>query len=294
MNSYNSILKKMLWKLRSVCLSMFGREVILSSKFMQNWLAYKVTDGRILDQLSIVPIKYDLYSVIGKRIFLDGAFEEEEIRFFEGMLDRLNHKVTIIDVGANIGVHSIRLAAGRSNVEVYAFEPSGGTADMLRNNIELNKLASRIHVVRNAVSDCLGQATFYECEDNAFSSLKDTHRKKVINTSVVPVTTIDKFVEENGISNLALIKVDVEGFETEVIRGAVSTLERISPDLFVEIYGGVCSNPDPEGTVKLITSLGYKAYVFSGGEISQYDKHNDGKYNYFFTKRPVNGITTSK
>jgi len=266
---------------------MFGREAVLKSRIMQNLLNYKVNGGMITDLISVVPLKYSLYSDIGKRIFLEGEFEEAEIRFVESKLDGLNHKVTIIDVGANIGVHSIRLASGRNNVDVYAFEPSSGTADILRDNIELNKLASRVHVIRNAVSDCPGQATFYECEDNAFCSLKDTHRKKIISSSVVPVTTIDKFIQDNDISNLVLIKIDVEGFETEVIRGAMFTLADLSPDLFVEIYGGECSNPDPEGTIKLITSLGYFAYVFSGGEISRYTKHDDDKYNYFFTRRPV-------
>lgn len=276
-----------MWGLRSACSKMFGREAILKYRILQKLLAYKIEDGNIADRISVVPLIYDLNSDIGRRIFHEGGFEEFEIRYFEDAIATLNRKTTIIDVGANIGVHSIRWATGKNDVEVYAFEPSPGTAAILKKNIEINQLASRVHVVSNAVSDHIGEATFYECEDSAFSSLKDTHRKKIISSEVVPITTIDRFVENSGIDNLDLIKIDVEGFETEVIRGAKNTLERLSPDLFVEIYGGVSSNPDPEGTVKLITSFGYNAYVLSKGKISKYEKHDDGKYNYYFTKRTI-------
>jgi len=270
-----------------MCLSVLGHETILLSKAMPSLLMYKVEAGKVIDRLSVVPLVYDLNSDIGKRIFREGAFEEFEISYFENAIEALNRNSTIIDVGANIGVHSIRWAEGNSNVEVYAFEPSRDTAAILEKNIALNQLEAKVHVVRNAVSDHAGEATFYECEDNAFSSLKDTHRKKIINSTVVQVTTIDKFVENTGIVNLDLLKIDVEGFETEVIQGAKQTLERLAPDLFVEIYGGASSNPNPEGTVKLIMSLGYNAFVLSQGKISKYVKHNDGKYNYYFTKRTI-------
>lgn len=282
-----SVLRRMLWRFRLKALSKFGREGMLNSQVMQKLLCYKVMDGMITDRVSVVPLKYDLYSDVGKRIFLDGTFEEAEIRFLEGVLDGLADKVAIIDVGANIGLHSIRLVGRRSVAEAYAFEPSSGLADILRQNIEMNNLGSKVHAVRSAVSDGVGQAMFYECEDNAYSSLKNTQRKQIIRSSPVPVTTIDQFVSEKGINNLALIKIDVEGFETEVIRGATNALKRMSPDLFVEIYKGTDSNQDPEGTVKLITSLGYNAYVFSQGEISRYVAHDDRRYNYYFTQRPV-------
>jgi FkbM family methyltransferase len=287
MSDRDNVFRRLVWRLRLNALSRLGREMMLSSRLIQKLLCYEVADGKIVDRLSVVPLKYDLHSDVGKKIFLDGTFEEAEIRFLEQILDGLDGKVTIIDVGANIGLHSIRLTGIRNVEKAYAFEPSSDVADMLRHNIEVNALASKIHVVRSAVSDSVGQASFYVCDDNAYSGLKNTQRKSVVSSPLVPVTTIDQFVRERGINNLALIKIDVEGFETEVIRGATDTLKRMTPELFVEIYKGVDSNPDPEGTVKLLISLGYNAYVFSQGRINRYVAHDDKHYNYYFTQRMV-------
>jgi hypothetical protein len=65
----------------------------------------------------------------------------------------------------------------------------------LERNISRNSLTGSVVVVPQAVSEKSGYETFFCCDDNAYSSLKDTQRKKVISSLQVPVTTIDEFVE---------------------------------------------------------------------------------------------------
>ena len=99
----------------------------------------------------------------------------------------------------------------------------------------------------------------------------------------VPVITIDSIIEELNIKNISLIKIDVEGYETEAIEGALKSLNNFKPDLFVEIFGGKYTNKNPQETIKLIQSLGYTTYVLIDGIPKAFESHSDKYYNYYFT-----------
>lgn len=249
-------------------------------------LGYNKDGNRILDELLDFKIEYDLTSDIGKTLFYKGQFEEKEILFFDHLLKQMQSP-TILDIGANIGLHSIRWANSAQQAKIFAFEPSPTTRGILEKNIIYNKLSNKIEVVPKAVSEESGTASFYHCEDNAYSSLKDTQRKKVTNVVTVPVTTVDDFVSQKNLTKVDLIKIDVEGFETEVIKGAVNTLKTLKPDLFVEIYGGTNSNKSPEQTIHTIMDLGYKTFVMVEGQLTSWKQHSDRLYNYYFTTRSV-------
>jgi len=241
----------------------------------------------VTDYLNEIELEYDYLSDIGSQIYFEGTFEDDEIDFFQKILVS-DHKPIIFDVGANIGIHTIKWLKQNPKAISYAFEPSSETRAMLERNIARNHLTERVKILKQAVSDREGVADFFECEDNAFSSLKDTQRKQAIRSISVPVTTIDQFVETNHITKISLLKIDVEGFETEVIAGALETLKHLKPDLFVEIYGGSNSNPDPEATISLICDQGYQSFVLVDGNIIPYQKHSDSHYNYYFTYKDIN------
>jgi len=245
----------------------------LSEKFM------KTTVTKNIDNLVIEYVKN---TVIGYSLASTDNFEEQEIKFF--LEHSLDHQFPVVlDVGANIGWHSIRWASQCKDAIVYAFEPSPSTIQILRKNVHKNRLEERVFVVEKAVSDIEGKSNFFECSDNAFSSLKNTKRMAIDNVISVPITTIDNFVQEFKLKNISLIKIDVEGYETEVIKGALKCLNDLKPDLFVEIYGGKFSNKDPQETIRLIQSLGYTAFVLDDGIAKAYVSHSDKFYNYYFT-----------
>jgi FkbM family methyltransferase len=265
---------------RKVIRSRFGFAA-LEWRLVQPVLRFQKTHQGIIDNLGHVILEYDPRTVIGNQLFLRGGFEEDEIHFFQRLLSGFAAPV-VLDVGANIGLHAVTWAKAISSACVYAFEPSRQTAGFLRRNVALNGLGGRIVVIEEALSDKAGQCEFFHCEDDAYSSLKDTHRKRVVDAYLVRVTTIDDFVSSRGLERINLIKIDVEGLEHEVLLGARQTLSELRPYLFVEIFGGTHSNPDPAGTVRYVQSMGYDAFALRQGIPEKYTIHSDSLYNYYF------------
>ena len=66
-----------------------------------------------------------------------------------------------------------------------------------------------------------------------------------------------------------------------------ATLTAMQPDLFVEIYQGRNSNPDPIRTIDLLLGVGYRAWVVVDGSLQPYSRHKDDYYNYYFSVRDV-------
>lgn len=226
---------------------------------------------------------YEAGSEIGSLLFWRQGFEEEDIRFFSGVINKKKHQV-LFDIGANIGVHTVQWLNLSSSLKmVYAFEPSQTTKVILEKNIIEHNLNERVTSVSIALADFNGEASFFEAADNAYSALKDTGRKLIKTTYTVPVQTIDTFITQQQVSKVDFIKIDVEGAEEQVIKGGIETLKKFKPDLFIEIYKGVNSNNNPEHTVQMLLDIGYKAYVLNKGVPVPFVACNDELYNYYFT-----------
>lgn len=144
--------------------------------------------------------------------------------------------ITALDVGANVGAYSLLLgqwvgAAGR----VFAFEPAPQIFDALSRHVHLNALDAVVTPVEAAVAASMGTARLVVSRTAGESRLamaSDAHAQ----TREVAVTTIDAFCAREGLTP-AFIKIDVEGAELEVLRGARETIAR-SPRLalFVEMH----------------------------------------------------------
>ncbi len=140
----------------------------------------------------------------------------------------------MIDVGANVGLHSIKVARKVPQARILAFEPVGATVASLRRNIEKNGVADRIEVLQVALSDHDGElrmtkglhATNFVVPDEAAAADRATER--------VPCRRLDDFLD-GRIERVDLIKCDVEGSELGVMRGASAALQRFRPVIFVEI-----------------------------------------------------------
>jgi FkbM family methyltransferase len=258
------------------------RSLLASRRALQpeTWRLLLGLQRSAVAQVGDVAIEYDLSSVIGRALLFEGRFEEPEIAFFQRRLKALERPL-VLDIGANIGVHTLRWAV--EGARVYSFEPSPPTRARLEANVARNGLGRAVTVSSLALSDTPGRARFYHCRDGAFSSLRDTGRQAVVDSFDVEVSTLDDFAKSHPLDGLALVKIDVEGFEQQVIDGGRRTLEALRPDLFVEIYGGQGSNADPERTIASICAIGYRPFVLMDGEAVPFERHSDERYNYFFT-----------
>ena len=125
-----------------------------------------------------------------------------------------------VDVGANIGSYSI-LASGVVGAQSIAIEPDPGTAKSLARNIEVNALADKVEIVQSAVGAEEGEIAFTTGKDtmNRIATGADKHRQ------VVPLSKLDSILEGK---DPVVIKMDVEGFEREALRGAQETLKNPS------------------------------------------------------------------
>lgn len=146
-----------------------------------------------------------------------------------------------IDIGANFGIHSLLAAklVGPTG-KIYAFEPVPVNLDLLMKNIKLNKLQN-MEVLPCAVSNSNKQYVemYIPGEEVAITASLHSCMERVVSIEVQNVR-LDDWVAFNMYPKL--IKIDVEGAELEVLKGAGSLLQRCHPILLIEVHGYVLSD----------------------------------------------------
>ena len=148
-----------------------------------------------------------------------------------------------IDIGANIGAFS--LMAGHFFNRVIAFEPNPKTMQIFKNNLELNYSdKSNIHYYDNALSDNIRDEIIYENLLNLggtkIGKFSNDYKKNVGSDKEwkqykIKCKRLDDFQPDIADGSISLIKIDVEGHEFEVIKGAQEILKRYRPKLYIEI-----------------------------------------------------------
>lgn len=133
-----------------------------------------------------------------------------------------------VDVGANCGLYTRELA--RCSKQVHAFEPAKQMAELLRRTA-----AANVEVHEVAVSDRDGMATLSVPLDggqavHSLASLEQRHEAKSCATELVRTARLDSLVKDD----VAFVKIDVEGHELTVLRGAAGVIERSKPIFLVE------------------------------------------------------------
>jgi FkbM family methyltransferase len=184
--------------------------------------------------------------------------ENRKIRqFYEAYL-RQRTSGTFLDVGANWGNHSYPFAA--SGYRCVCFEPQSICCDFLARIRELNAMHN-LTIVGSVVGDrCQTDMPFFESEVEAFSSVSEQHVegfKLPWRQRTVECVTLDSYC---GINNVAptLIKIDAEGFEWQVARGALGVLREFKPGLLVEVSAG----PDDQRQLwQTLAGEGYRCYA---------------------------------
>lgn len=127
---------------------------------------------------------------------------------------------SFIDIGCNIGLMSL-LASKLIGINgtVYSFEPEPKIFSIFQKNIELNKL-NNIYVYNIALGSNNYNATIYS-NLNASRGSASLIKSHEVNSEgvVVSTQTLDEFITKNNISNIRMVKIDVEGWEMEVLKG---------------------------------------------------------------------------
>ncbi len=163
-----------------------------------------------------------------------GFYEKIELDVFERLA--AISKI-VVDVGANIGLYCC-IAADRAPAfsKIVAFEPVPENLRYLRRNLEENDRAARVVVEEQAVGQASGKIQIYLAEGSIGTHSPSAKNARNSTTSItVPAVSLDDYVQQKLRDRpIDLLKVDVEGYDGAVLRGARRTLHEDKPTLCIE------------------------------------------------------------
>jgi FkbM family methyltransferase len=167
-----------------------------------------------------------------------GIYENEEI---ETCRRSIGPGATCVDLGANVGWFTLHFASwvGASG-RVIACEADPNVAEDLRQNCRLNAFGNRVEILNTAVSDLPGTVRFMRSprESSGWGSVLPQPGNQGGTTIDVPATTLDEILSSRGILDVAYLKIDVEGYEFAVLKGAALSLNAgIIRNILIEWVG---------------------------------------------------------
>jgi FkbM family methyltransferase len=209
------------------------------------------TSKTVIRQIDGVTFELDMREVIDASLFYSGTFEAEAEKTITAAL---RPGMTAVDIGANFGYHTFRMARAVGNDgKVIAIEPTGWAFGKLQRNISLNSF-DNIWPLKVALGDFdHGPREF------RFQSSYRLDGTDLSTEEIIPMYTLDSLISLNAVDRVDFVKMDVDGFEGKVIRGARETLARHHPILFFEITPSAmrANGDDPAEVVRTLTALGY-------------------------------------
>lgn len=221
-----------------------------------------------------------------------GTFEPEETQV---ILRQLRQSDRFIDVGANLGYYTcLALQQDRPGI---AFEPQPQNLACLYNNLQANGWDDRAEVFPVALSEKPGLLSLFGASGPSASLLPNWAGYSSKHQQTVPVSTLDNVLADRFDGEQLFVKVDVEGAEHQVLKGAVRTLARSpKPSWLMEIclheFHPEGVNPDFSDIFELFWSHGYRAYTATVAprEVTRDDVRSwvaarasgGGTFNYLF------------
>jgi len=196
--------------------------------------------------------------VAQRRICYMPLHEFEEMAF---VLHALREGDLFLDIGANIGAYTV-LAGSVAGATAIACEPIPGNYALLRQNIRLNKPRNGVEALNLGVAGTERSLTFtssFGPKDHVVTDLDACERDKTLE---LPARTLDSIVGER---NPTMLKVDVEGYETEVLNGGEKVFENQSlRAIIIELKGhGARYGYDESILMERITGFGFRSFCYS-------------------------------
>ena len=227
---------------------MIPREKIVSWFCRKTFIPYRFKKSvvkRLLPEiLHDYPFEQDFFGLlyrgnaanyIDRVVFLCGAYEKFMLFFLRDIVSIFSlEQGVFLDIGANVGNHTLYMS--RLVREVHAFEPYGAVLDELRNKIRLNRIKN-VSIHQFGLSNKITEMPFYSPQGGNLGTGSFCPGFKAGGTlyKSLPVTTGDLFVHENGVTDIRIIKIDVEGHERQVLEGLTETITAHRPVVIFEM-----------------------------------------------------------
>ena len=143
----------------------------------------------------------------------------------------------VFDLGANCGFFSLRILDIYPDAKIYAFEPQHSLVKSFNNCINQNQLSDKVEIRQTAVGDTNGKSIFYENRSPISASLvkEKVSRRSIRKKYEIDHITVDQFCSDSNISCIDILKIDVEGSEIDVLKGANDIMNTVKV-LFIEVH----------------------------------------------------------
>lgn len=211
---------------------------------IREWI-YKRTNSSGLAEADYFGVKllvpgHDLGLAPG---LLGGYYEKVQLSIYEKLAAESK---TIVDVGANIGLYSL---IGAKNVakkgKVIAFEPIPDNIKLLKRNIKLNAADEKIVIADYALGEDDRTLEIYiSSKSMGNHSAGGSGARDYDDVLKVKQTSLDQYLKNQKIRNIDLIKIDVEGYDGYVLKGALETIAKSQPALMIECIPKLLSRCD--------------------------------------------------
>lgn len=215
---------------------------------------------------------------IPQHIYFLGAYSQPELKILD---EFLFDGAVFIDVGANIGVFTLQ--ASRlvgANGRVVSFEPYSENFKLLNRHVRINHL-SNVTTEKFAISDSNGKAMlYYDPNEKNLGMVSMTPLNNVCSEEIDAIM-FDCYAQTYDLQRVDFVKIDVEGFEYNVLKGMEGVLKKFNPPLLLEILDCdlLCKEEEVENYLSV---LGYvKYYISDDGTVSEIVT-NPQRRNYLF------------
>lgn len=202
----------------------------------------------------------DKFNSVSGIIVSHGSFEECELNV---VFANLTEQSVFFDIGANVGLYSLSVAHQFKDIEIHAFEPVPDTLFEFKKNLARNRLENKIILNHLAVTDKNG-SVYITANHHSSNYLTEAASTQCI--LEVECITVDTYVEKYSIKKIDFIKIDVEGKELSVLKGAKQALKSFKPILLVELIekdshflDRKCDNY--KEVIAFLAELGYKYFI---------------------------------
>ncbi len=205
----------------------------------------------------------DISEHIGSQIYWQGFYSVKELLILEKIL---KPKMFFVDIGANQGEFTVFAAKRLTEGKVISFEPVSTVFEKLEKNVDANNFKDRVDLIRKGLSDKNTTAEIYtepgKSEDGTVNQgLYTIHRTdtRSMIQETIELIRFDDFVDSYSLSCLDVMKIDIEGSELAVLRGAKQALEKFKPIILIEVNKLTSEAAGYQATEILdyLTSLGY-------------------------------------
>jgi FkbM family methyltransferase len=206
--------------------------VIVNPKLYNFLILARLCYIRRIGNSALVQARHDGFFFVQP---IDNIFINDEI-FFDKAYE-LHRQVlkrdVVFDLGAHVGIFSIKAAAVAS--KVISVEPNPFNFKLLNFNARSNHLENLI-TVNSAVADYDGDAKMYLHSRSGWGSILSTRAHSSVSSVNVKVRKLDTIVEELDIKRVDFLKIDVEGAEFYVLKGAINTIKKHRPFIVMEYH----------------------------------------------------------